>query len=117
MYDEHLNDRIRQVFREKKIPFEEKKMMGGICYMVNDKMCVGVIKNKLMARINPDACEEAMKRPGCREMDFTHRPMKGYVFVEPEGTDMDKDLESWIGLALEFNPLAKNSKEKKAKKK
>jgi TfoX/Sxy family transcriptional regulator of competence genes len=113
-YDEHLNDRIRQVFIHKKIPFEEKKMMGGICYLVDDKMCVGVVKEKLMARIDPEIYDEAMKRPGCREMDFTHRPMKGFVFVEPEGTDMDADLETWIDLALEFNPKAKSSKKKQA---
>jgi hypothetical protein len=79
-------------------------MMGGLCYMVNDKMCMGIIKNKLMARIDPEKYEDALTKKGCREMDFTHRPMKGFIFVEPEGIDLDKDLEYWIQMALEYNP-------------
>jgi hypothetical protein len=66
----------------------------------------------MMARIDPDIHQESLTRKGCTEMDFTHRPMKGYVFVEPEGTDMDQDLEYWVKLCLEFNPRAKASKKK-----
>nr|NQU92968.1 TfoX/Sxy family protein [Bacteroidota bacterium] len=111
-YDEHLADRIKQTLQEKRISFEEKKMMGGICYMVDDKMCAGVIKDKMMARIAPEVYEESLAKKGCHEMDFTKRPMKGFVFVEPEGTDLDKDLEYWVGLCLEFNPRAKSSKKR-----
>ena len=111
-YDEHLADRIRQAFQKKGVPVEEKKMMGGICYLVNDKMCAGVNKDKLMARIDPDIYEEALKREGCHEMDFTGRTMKGFVFVEPAGTDMDEDLANWIHLCLDYNPRAKSSKKK-----
>jgi hypothetical protein len=75
-------------------------------------MCTGVIKDKLMARIDPEKEQEAFSRKGCREMDFTHRPMKGYVFVEPEGIDKDAELEYFIRLALEYNPRAKSSKKK-----
>ena len=109
-YDEFLADRIRQKFRELDIPFEDKKMMGGICFLVDDKMCVGIVKEKLMARIDPDKTAEAFTRDGCREMDFTHRPMKGFIFIEPEGIDKETDLEYFIGLAMEFNPKAKASK-------
>ena len=112
-YDEHLADRIHQAFLKKGIPIEEKKMMGGICYLVNEKMCAGVNKDKLMARIDPDIYTEALKRKGCREMDFTGRSMKGFVFVEPEGTDMEEDLADWIQLCLDYNPKAKSSKKKK----
>lgn len=112
-YDEHLAERIIMLFRERRITFEDKKMMGGVCFLVNDKMCLGVVKDKLMARINPGIMDDALLRPGCREMDFTGRPMKGFVFVEPEGTDMDKDLESWIELALEYNPMAKSGRKKR----
>ncbi len=112
-YNEFLADRITQVLNEKKVPFEEKKMMGGVCYMVNDKMCVGIVKDNLMARIDPDIYEEALRKEGCRDMDFTKRPMKGFVYVEPFVTDMDDQLEYWIDLALEFNPKAKSSKIKK----
>ena len=109
-YDEFLADRIRSFLKERNIAFEEKKMMGGLCYMVNDKMCMGIVKNNLMARIDPVIYEQALAKKGCREMDFTGRAMKGYVFVEPTGTDMDKDLDYWIGLCLDFNPKANQSK-------
>jgi TfoX/Sxy family transcriptional regulator of competence genes len=112
-YNEFLADRMRLVMKEKNVKFEEKEMMGGLIFMVDDKMCVGIVKDNLMARIDPDIYERALKRKGCREMDFTHRPMKGFVFVEPQATDMDEDLESWIQLALDYNPKAKSSKKKK----
>ena len=112
-YNEHLADRIRQVLHEKHVNFNEKEMMGGLTFMVDEKMCVGVIKDNLMARINPDIYEDALTKEGCREMDFTKRPMKGYVYVDPLATDMDDELAYWIQLALDFNPLAKSSKKKK----
>jgi len=65
-----------------------------------------------MARINPNIYANALSKKGCKEMDFTGRPMKGYVFIEPEGIDMDDDLEYWVQLCLDFNPLAKSSKKK-----
>jgi TfoX/Sxy family transcriptional regulator of competence genes len=111
-YNEHLADRIRMVLMDKHVAFTEKEMMGGITYMVDGKMCVGVVKESLMARIDPIVYDEVLTRKGCREMDFTKRPMKGFVFVDPEGTDMDDDLEYWINLALDYNPRAKSSKKK-----
>lgn len=105
-----LADRIRLVFNEKKIHFAEKKMMGGLTFMVDGKMCAGIVKNNLMVRIDPEFYETALMMKGCREMDFTGRPMKGFVFVEPFGTDLDQDLEYWINKALEYNPKAKSSK-------
>lgn len=112
-YDEHLDDRIQKIFQDKHMPFEAKKMMGGICYLVDDKMCAGIVKDKLMARIDPEIYETALSKKGCTPMDFTGQTMKGFVFVEPEGIDMDKDLENWIDLCLEYNPKAKSSKKKK----
>ncbi len=114
-YSELLADRLRQVLNEKKSPFEEKKMMGGLCFMVNGKMCVGIVKEDLMARVGPIVYEEALEMEGAREMDFTKRPMKGYVFVSPEGTDLYEDLSDWVQMALDYNPLAKASKKKKKK--
>lgn len=117
-YNEFIADRIRQIFRERKANFYEKRMMGGLCFMVDDKMCCGIHYSKkketdlLMARIGIDATEEAMKREGCQPMDFTGRPMKGFVFVTPDGFDLDKDLEYWVDVCLAFNPLAKRSKKK-----
>jgi hypothetical protein len=111
-YDEFLADRIRFALQSRKISFEERKMMGGLCYMVDDKMCIGVVKDTLMARIDPDIYEEALSKKGSREMDFTGRPMKGFVFVEPDGVDLDEDLDYWVELCLDFNPKAKSSKKK-----
>jgi len=111
-YDEYLADRIRLKFKELNISFEDKKMMGGLCFLVDDKMCVGIIKEKMMARIDPEKTEEAFKKKGCREMDFTHKPMKGFIYVEPEGIDQDEELAYFIRLALEYNPMAKSSKKK-----
>lgn len=113
MYSEYLADRIRNVLNEKKANYSEKKMMGGLAFMVNDKMCVGINNDDLMARIDPAIYEESLKQKGVREMDFTKRPMKGFVYVEPDGTDMDEDLESWIHLAIDYNPKARSSKKKK----
>ena len=112
-YDEYLADRMRLILKEKHVTYSEKKMMGGIAFMVNDKMCVGITNNNLMARIHPEIYEDALKRKGCRPMDFTGRPMKGWVFVSPEGIDTDEELAGWIQLALDFNPLAKSGKKKK----
>ena len=111
-YDEFLADRIRDALKSRKISFEERKMMGGLCYMVDDKMCVGVVKDRLMARIDPDIYEEALLKPACHEMDFTGRPMKGFVFVDPLGLDMDEDLDYWVELCLDFNPRAQSRKKK-----
>jgi TfoX/Sxy family transcriptional regulator of competence genes len=112
-YNEYLSDRIKRIFDDKKVRFEGKKMMGGLCFMVNDKMCCGIVDDKLMVRIDPDIYDKALTKKGCRPMDFTGKPMKGFVYVEPKGIDLDKDLEYWIALALEYNPKAKSSKKKK----
>lgn len=109
-YSEYLADRIRQDLKDKRVVFEEKKMMGGLCFLVDGKMCAGVVAESLMARIGPEAHDLALGKKGCREMDFTGRPMKGYVFVDSEGIDTDKDLAEWLQLCIDFNPKAKASK-------
>ncbi|SHI98884.1 TfoX/Sxy family protein [Pseudozobellia thermophila] len=118
-YDEYLADRIRQILKQRSIAFEEKKMMGGLCYMVDDKMCFGLNTDKktdsarLMCRVGPENYGMAMSQDHCSEMNFTGRPMKGYVFVSAEGFDTDADLEFWIQLCLDYNPLAQSSKKRK----
>ena len=118
-YSEYLADRIHQVLKEKRVRYETKSMMGGLCFMVDDKMCCGIHYDKkratdlLMARIGEEAYAKAILKEGCHPMDFTGRPMKGYVFITPDGFDLDQDLEYWIQLCLDFNPLAKRSKRKK----
>ncbi|TMI78813.1 MAG: TfoX/Sxy family protein [Bacteroidetes bacterium] len=108
-YSEKLADRIRERLAD--LPnIEEKKMMGGLTFMYNGKMCVGIIKDELMCRIDPDFHEQAVEKTGCRTMDFTKRPMKGYVLVDDSGMKTKKDFEYWIRLALDFNKKAKSSK-------
>src|SRR5690606_80829 len=109
-YDEHLAARIDGVLKEKKVRFEAKKMMGGLCYMINNKMAAGVVKDSLMIRIDPGLYEPSLRKKGCRPMDFTGRVLKGFLLVDPIGIDMDEELEYWIQLCLDFNPKAKTSK-------
>ena len=117
-YDEFLADRIRQQLKEKHVGFEELKMMGGLCFKVNNKMLCGIHIDKkfgaslLMARIGELVYLNELKKPECLPMDFTSRPMKGYIFVTPDGFDTDEDLSYWLGLCLAYNPLAKASKPK-----
>jgi TfoX/Sxy family transcriptional regulator of competence genes len=88
-------------------------MMGGLTFMYNGKMCVGILKEELMCRIDPDMHEKAVEKTGCRTMDFTKRPMKGYILIEDSGMKTQKDFDYWINLALDFNKYAKSSKKKK----
>lgn len=113
-YSEFLADRVRQRLSMRN--FIEKKMMGGLIFMVNEKMCIGVDtdrksgQDRLMVRVKKNAYENLLQRAGCREMDFTGKPMKGFLFIYPEGFDNETDLDFWVGQALEFNKDAKKSK-------
>ena len=111
-YDENLAQRIRERLADTP-NVEEKQMMGGLTFMVNDKMCIGIIKAEMMCRIRPELHEASVEKVGCRTMDFTKRPMKGYVMVEETGMRDKKDFDYWINLCLEFNREAKSSKRKK----
>jgi TfoX/Sxy family transcriptional regulator of competence genes len=110
-YNETLANRIReQLVNLDNI--EEKEMMGGLTFMYNGKMCIGIIKDEMMCRIDPELHETVVEKLGCRTMDFTKRPMKGYVMISELGMNNKTDLEYWIKLCLEFNPKAKSSKKK-----
>ena len=115
-YDEKLAARIRE--RISDLPnIEEKEMMGGVVFMYNGKMCLGIIKDELMCRIDPTLHDIEVEKYGCRTMDFTKRPMKGYVMIDESGMHTQKEFEYWIGLALDFNKKAKASKKKYKTKK
>lgn len=120
-YDEFLADRIRQYLNEKHVAFNELKMMGGLCFKVNNKMLCGIHTDKkygdnlIMARIGEDIYKQELEKPECLPMDFTGRSMRGYIFVTPDGFDTDSNLEYWVNLCLAFNPLAKSSKSRKNK--
>jgi TfoX N-terminal domain len=112
-YSELLADRVRQLFKDKRTTrVEEKVMMKGMVFMVDDKMCVGVIEEELMARIGPIFYPSALEMPHCKPMLHTGRTYVGYVFIGAEGIDTDAQLEFWVQKALDFNPEAKSSKRK-----
>lgn len=116
-YDQLLSDRIQNALDAKGIEAVAKNMFGGITFMVDDKMCIGVHKGNLMARVGPDAYHDALKHSGCEKMLFTGREMKGFVIVSSEGYDTDDQLDYWISLCLAYNPIAKSSKKRNRDKK
>ncbi len=117
-YDEYTAERITRILEERKVPFYSKPMMGGLVFMVDEKMCCGLLFNKkhnsdtLMVRIGEEATEKHATEFACKPMDFVGRPFKGYLFVLPEGYDSEEDLDYWVNLCLAFNPLAKASKKR-----
>ena len=116
-YNEKLADMTRELISLTHKKVEEKTMFGGLCFMVNDKMALGVEKDRLMVRLNPEIYDEVMEKEGCRAMDFSGKPMKGFVFVDADELTTKKKLEYWVKLALEYNKIAKSSKKKATKKK
>jgi TfoX/Sxy family transcriptional regulator of competence genes len=112
-YNEKLADRTRELIAHTHKNVVEKAMFGGLCFMVNDKMCVGVEMERLMVRLDPLKYDEVMEKEGCKPMDFTGKIMKGYVFVDIEALNTKKKLDYWIQLALDYNKIAKASKKKK----
>jgi TfoX/Sxy family transcriptional regulator of competence genes len=111
-YNEEISNRIREALMH--LPkVEEKEMFGGVCYMVNGKMCLGVMKEEMMCRIDPEVLETVLGQTGCRPMTMGGKTMKGYVLVSEEGMKAKKAFDYWIGLCLEFNKIAKASKKKK----
>ncbi len=112
-YDEHLGDRIKIQLEQLKANFYEKKMFGGLCFMVDDKMCVGIVNDTLMIRIDPEEEKILKEKEGVQDMTFTGRPMKGFLYVSPQAIDQDEELNFYLGKALAFNPFAKASKKRK----
>lgn len=88
-YSEYLADRVRFSFKENKTGFEEKKMFGGLCFFVDEKMCAGVFKEELMVRIDPVNEDEYLQDDDCKMMDEVKHSMKGFLMISPEGIDMD----------------------------
>lgn len=100
-YDEGLAERIRHVLSAGS-PVDEKEMFGGLCFLTEGRMFVGIVGDDLMVRVGPAAYEEALRAPHARPMDFTGKPMKGYVFVGPAGCATDASLGAWVERALAF---------------
>ena len=100
-YDETMAYRLRAALAQQD-GVTERKMFGGLAFMVNGHMCCGIGKGDLMVRVGPDQYEEALAQPHAREMDFTGRPMKGYVYVDPPGIESDEELQYWVDLCVGF---------------
>lgn len=100
--DEGLAERLRDLFVDRP-GIREKKMFGGLAFMYRGHMLGGILGDARMARVGPTEYAAALKQPYVREMDFTGKPMKGYVCVDPDGIELDSDLNKWVGLCIRFN--------------
>src|ERR687892_82309 len=100
-YDEALAERIREALGGER-GVDEIKMMGGLCFMVGGHMALGIVGEQLMVRVGPEGYERALSRVHAREMDFTGRAMKDFVFVAPAGIRTKPSLESWVAPAAAF---------------
>ncbi len=101
VYDETLANRVRDVLAPRS-DLTERKMFGGIAFMVAGNMAVGVIGDDLMVRLDPTDAEQALSEPNVRPMDFTGKPMKGMIYVAPAGTKANKDLAGWVEAGADF---------------
>jgi TfoX/Sxy family transcriptional regulator of competence genes len=111
-YDVHLADRIRSILKSAG-KFSERKMFGGLAFMVNGRMCCGVLKTDLVLRLAPEEAAASLRQPHTRPMDFTGKPMKSMIYVSAIGTDSDQALATWIGSAVKLArsvPEAKNAR-------
>jgi TfoX/Sxy family transcriptional regulator of competence genes len=100
-YDEELAMRVRKALAARD-DVVEKKMFGGLCFMVNAAMCCGLTKSDFMVRVGPAQYDDALAQPHARPMDFTGRPLKGMVYVAPEGLRTDAALARWVRRGLAF---------------
>jgi len=115
-YDEALAARVRARLADAS-GVTERRMFGGLCFLVNGHMCAGIVGETLMLRVGPERYAEALARPHAREMDFTGRPLRGMVYVDPPGTAGAAALERWLGLALGFVQSQPAKKKPAAKRK
>jgi hypothetical protein len=110
-YDIKLAEKVRQKLTEfKNFDIEEKRLFGGLAFMVNGKMCINVSGHNLMCRFDPILTEKLVNKTGFLPMIMKGKEYKGYCFVEPKGFKSKKDFEFWVNLCLDFNDKAKSSK-------
>lgn len=100
-YDEDLAVRVRQLLTDAD-GVTERKMFGGLAFMIDGHMCCGIVENRLMVRVGPDAYRTALQEPSAREMDFTGRPLGGMVYVEPSGIAEQRSLAAWVDRGVDF---------------
>jgi TfoX/Sxy family transcriptional regulator of competence genes len=99
--DLRLAERVRDTLRSRR-GVTEKRMFGGIAFLVRGNLCVGIWKDSLAARVGPDAYEESLREPGVSEFDVTGRPMTRWVLVGPDALETDADLHFWVDRCLDF---------------
>jgi TfoX/Sxy family transcriptional regulator of competence genes len=107
--NEQLLKKLREAFKDVS-NVEEKKMFSGVAFMVNNKLCVTVGKDKIMCRINPDLHDELIQNPGCTTVVMKGKEYKGYIWISESALTSKKEISHWVKLALDFNPKAKASK-------
>ncbi len=100
-YNEKLANRIRKLLNKRK-SIEEKKMFGGLSFLLNGKMCCGIIKDDLVVRVGPENYEDVLTQPHTRPMDFTGRPIKGFVYVNSKGLSNELTLRKWVNMSLSY---------------
>jgi len=100
-YSESLAGRTRQIFVRNR-GITEKNMFGGVGFLLNGNMCVGIWKNSLIVRISPESYEDALTEEYVRKFDITGRAMKGWILVEPDGIETDEQLAQWVRRSVEF---------------
>ena len=112
-FNEKLAGRVRQLLSGTSHTIDEKRMFMGLCFMVNDKICVCVHSKEIMVRLDQKIAEKALKKSGTRQMMMKDRIMKGYIAVDESALKTKRQLEYWVNMALDFNPFASSSKKKK----
>jgi len=100
-YDEGLAERLREALADRDA-LQEKKMFGGLSFLLNGNLCCGVIGDEMIVRVGPEASDSALQKPHARMFDFTGKPMKGWVIVAPQGFEGDDDLRRWVEMGLGF---------------
>ena len=113
-YDELLANRVAEKLMHLS-DVEEKEMFGGLVFMVDNKMCIGIMKDKIMLRLDPESLPSLEDKDGWEQMVMSKTIMKGFILISEDVLNKNEELKFWIDLALEFNPLAKASKKTKIK--
>ena len=114
-YDERTAARTRRILMQR-TDLTERKMFGGLCFLAKGAMCCGLVDSTLMVRVGPDQHDEALAQPHTRPMDFTGRPMKGFVYVDAPGIKTDAALTKWIDRSLAYLSTAPPRKKKATKR-
>lgn len=100
-FDEGMAQRLRELLSDRS-DIVEKKMFGGLAFMLSGNMCCGVVNDTLMARVGPEQYQDALRQAHAREMDFTGKPLKGFIYVAPRGIESDQDLQTWVERCIDF---------------